>query len=66
MIEALNQIVILALQTRELDLYKKTVNLIAHLYLANRSYLNSLVYFKKLRDAASEDLDYPLKLQAYQ
>lgn len=66
MLEALTYINIIALQTRELSLYKSTTNLIAHVHLHFKSpNSKALEYFKKLRDAATEDQDHNTKTIAY-
>jgi tetratricopeptide (TPR) repeat protein len=48
-----------------LDLFKKTTNIIAHIYYQNKAYSKALQIFRKLRDAAQEDLDYVMKCFAY-
>lgn len=63
--ESLNHINLIALQCRELDLFKKTTNIIAHIYYQNKAYSKALQIFRKLRDAAQEDLDYVTKCFAY-
>ena len=63
--ESLNHINLIALQCRELDLFKKTTNIIAHIYYQNKAYSKALNIFRKLRDAAQEDLDYVTKCFAY-
>ena len=63
--EALNHINAIALQTRELDLFKRTTNLIGHVYFNSKAYTKALYYFKRLRDASHEDMDYPLTTFAY-
>jgi tetratricopeptide (TPR) repeat protein len=59
-IDALTHINTIALQTRELDLYKRTTNLIGHILFGSKAYGNALIQFKKLKDAATEDFDFPM------
>ncbi len=57
-IEALNHVNLIALQCRELDLFKRTTNVIAYIYYNSKTYSKALHTFKRLRDASHEDLDY--------
>ena len=59
-VEALTHINGIALQTRELDLYKRTTNLLGHILMASKAYGKALIQFKKLKDAATEDFDFPM------
>ncbi len=64
-IDALDHINTIALHCREIELYKKTINIIAHVELHFKIYSKALNAFTKLRDASQESLDYVTKCFAY-
>lgn len=64
-IEALLQIISLALISNEIELYKRTINLIGHVHSCHKNLNKAIEAFKKLRDAAQEDKDYETKMYAY-
>lgn len=51
-ISTLQQICSMALVTSELELFKRTMNLIAQLHMSFKNIKKALESFKKLRDAA--------------
>ena len=51
--------------TSEIELYKKTINIIAFVNLSMKNPFKALEAFTKLRDASQEDRDYHSKMYAY-
>ena len=63
--DLLNRVAYLALVVKELQLAKRTYNLLAHVYLSWKSFKLAMEYFKKLKDCAFMDKDLETKMYAY-